>query len=287
MNTRIRAIIVVAAISLYFATSALAYDVQEGYTNTTGQTAYDLTKIIEGEHSITSVIHDKFNSHTVAHHNIDGREFTSIHFYNGQVADGDWTWACFSAGGTKPKVVGAFWTTEGGDIIGPAGPAFTVAPGSGASNTVVEVGNTWLSWRGTRWDPNDGPSPGDGPGDPYGLIDGTVSFTTVSSRQSLAALTDNFIDTASWTELGTFALDYGATQSFRLPGVSAGDIVVFRVDAGSNATGTDLSSIEMIQYDVEEGIPTVSEWGLIVMALLLLTAGTIVIVRRRRRVARA
>jgi len=35
----------------------------------------------------------------------------------------------------------------------------------------------------------------------------------------------------------------------------------------------------------EHQVPTVSEWGLIVMALLLLTAGTSVIVRRRQRVA--
>lgn len=32
-------------------------------------------------------------------------------------------------------------------------------------------------------------------------------------------------------------------------------------------------------------VPTLSQWGLIVMALLLVTAGAIVIVRRSRRVA--
>ncbi|MCK4343101.1 MAG: IPTL-CTERM sorting domain-containing protein [Phycisphaerae bacterium] len=34
--------------------------------------------------------------------------------------------------------------------------------------------------------------------------------------------------------------------------------------------------------ECEESIPTVSEWGLIVMTLLLLTAGTVVFGRQRR-----
>jgi len=33
------------------------------------------------------------------------------------------------------------------------------------------------------------------------------------------------------------------------------------------------------------GIPTVSEWGLIAMALLTLTAGTVVFAKRRRQIA--
>jgi len=39
------------------------------------------------------------------------------------------------------------------------------------------------------------------------------------------------------------------------------------------------------QHEHIQKIPTVSEWGLIIMALLLLTAGAIMIVRRRQRVA--
>jgi len=35
----------------------------------------------------------------------------------------------------------------------------------------------------------------------------------------------------------------------------------------------------------EASVPTLSQWGLIAMALLLVTAGAIVIVRRSRRVA--
>ena len=39
---------------------------------------------------------------------------------------------------------------------------------------------------------------------------------------------------------------------------------------------------ETCPADCADAIPTVSEWGLIVMTLLLLTAGTIVFGRRRR-----
>ncbi len=39
---------------------------------------------------------------------------------------------------------------------------------------------------------------------------------------------------------------------------------------------------ETWSYGTRAGIPTVSEWGLVVMALLVLTAGTVVLMRRRR-----
>lgn len=46
----------------------------------------------------------------------------------------------------------------------------------------------------------------------------------------------------------------------------------------------------MIQFEVPPPVPpvetpTLSQWGLIIMALLLLTVGGIVIVRRRRLIA--
>ena len=46
--------------------------------------------------------------------------------------------------------------------------------------------------------------------------------------------------------------------------------------------GEDCESCEMDCGPCEPAIPTVSEWGLIVMTLLALTAGTIVFARRRR-----
>ena len=56
------------------------------------------------------------------------------------------------------------------------------------------------------------------------------------------------------------------------------DDLVPEIDEGNN--------ICEVVYTVAP-IPTVSEWGLIVMTLLLLTAGTVVIARRRRRPAAA
>jgi len=38
-------------------------------------------------------------------------------------------------------------------------------------------------------------------------------------------------------------------------------------------------------YDIPEEIPTLSEWGMIVLALLLLTGGTVAVIRRRKAVA--
>ncbi len=51
---------------------------------------------------------------------------------------------------------------------------------------------------------------------------------------------------------------------------------------GSCNFGETCESCEMDCGPCEPAIPTVSEWGLIVMTLLALTAGTIVFGRRRR-----
>ena len=64
------------------------------------------------------------------------------------------------------------------------------------------------------------------------------------------------------------------------------EIQFINSDAPSFTVDIDDPGLVVI-YELEfgESIPTVSEWGLIVMTVLLLTAGTIVIVRRRRQIA--
>lgn len=79
-----------------------------------------------------------------------------------------------------------------------------------------------------------------------------------------------------------FALNPGESPiEFDLGMIHKSRRVLFRFynDADSNIYGTD--DYEVVQFWVLKEIPTVSEWGLVVMGVLLLTVGTIVFVRRR------
>ena len=53
----------------------------------------------------------------------------------------------------------------------------------------------------------------------------------------------------------------------------------------STFAGEGTAEEEPLVGDNGAAIPTLSQWGLIVMALLMVTAGAIVIIRRSRRVA--
>ena len=63
---------------------------------------------------------------------------------------------------------------------------------------------------------------------------------------------------------------------------------------GSNTYSNQIYSDNVMSFDwqgtiapIPDTVPTVSEWGLVLLTLLLLTAGTVVIGRRRRRMPMA
>lgn len=79
----------------------------------------------------------------------------------------------------------------------------------------------------------------------------------------------------------SFSLDFGQSQTLLIPGnVPEESAVVLRYEI--SAVGSAAQTIDFVQFVAPPDIPTVSQWGLIVMAALLVLAGTIVIVRRRR-----
>ena len=53
------------------------------------------------------------------------------------------------------------------------------------------------------------------------------------------------------------------------------------VEAGCGTFGKYRGNLTTCEQEACAGIPTVSEWGLVAMALLVLTAGTLVYARRR------
>jgi hypothetical protein len=67
------------------------------------------------------------------------------------------------------------------------------------------------------------------------------------------------------------------------PPIAAGQYLMSYFTEEFEAGGTDSSyTIQEHEHQVNPFIPTVSEWGLIIMTLLLLTAGTIIFARHRK-----
>jgi len=97
-----------------------------------------------------------------------------------------------------------------------------------------------------------------------------------------------WVHRGSWP--ATFELEPGEDTDphFELEETYKGsDRILFRhyKDDTDDAYVYGTSDYEVVQFRVRDIIPTVSEWGMVVMGVLLLTAGTIVYMRRR--VARA
>jgi hypothetical protein len=257
---------------------------QEKYRNNTGVTAYDLAKIIKGHHKIIYAIHHKFSKHRVFYL---GSWFTIIKWYDGSVNNGDWTWACFRTAGYKPiRVLAAFWTDSNQHIIGRAGPAIGKRPRYAVNgNIVLDLYHDWSNWTGEAFPPEED----DTAGAPLGQIDvNNVRYAVTNTLRPLEDLNDALLDPnltpLTWMPLSNCTLNYGGSASYDLGLRAPEAVILFAFDAA----GEGQTSSEIIQFQPQEAtpiIPTVSEWGLIIMAALLVTAGAVVIVRRRQRVA--
>jgi hypothetical protein len=103
-------------------------------------------------------------------------------------------------------------------------------------------------------------------------------FTEVVLRYDTSA---SFIDPLSWSVFDPASAGVGTGIDGHHTGVFDGRYVYF---APTNWNYPELVHGEVLRYDtgVPENIPTVSEWGLIVMTLLVLTVGSVLLVRTRR-----
>jgi len=260
-------------------TPALAWTVQQRYHNGTGQTAYDLTKILKGYWNITAAIHDQFAAHSVYHYYYNGQWYTIIHWYDGTVAHCQSTWACFSTSNHKrPKVLCVLWTDQNGYFIGPASavPAIGIGVDISGGSTIVTVGHDWANWTGDNYPPDSG----DTEGTALGTITVSNVYYAVTNVERPMVDLDEALYTdpgITWVPLTGFSLDYGQTNAIDLGALNPQDVLLFRCAASAGGE----TSEEIIQVALPT-IPTVSEWGLIILTLLLLTAGTIVFARRRR-----
>lgn len=287
MNIKKIATFVVVAFSLYFATAALAWTNNEKYKNNMHIPAYDLTKIIEGTHEVGVMVEAdnigcKFKQSNVTY--ISG--YTVIHWFNGKVDPGDTTWACFNTyPATTVTVVTAYWTGEDGEKLGEAGPPVS----STAINYLgldVELENSWI-----EWDPGAN-EPGDSIGD---ITISDAHWATPTAEFAMAELDGRLYDPCDlnydpglvdWIPLGDPVdptIAYGETARFKLGNLSEGAIVLFRFKAeGAGQTSEEINQFAVPPEELPVEPPTLSQWGLIIMALLLVTVGAIMIRKRRQ-----
>lgn len=89
----------------------------------------------------------------------------------------------------------------------------------------------------------------------------------------------------AFLDFGTFlAHTYSSSHLYWLP--ITGNASTFQVQISDAFTGDNSGSLTVRLFDdVPEGVPTVSDWGLIVMAFLVAVAGGSILAKRRRAAA--
>jgi hypothetical protein len=276
---------IVLATSLAWCNLALAWDVQEKCTNTTGQPAHDLTKIVLGQSAVTSAITNQLGTPSIV--NFDG--VSIIHWGPGgtpvsSTPPNNWVWGCFNAA-TQPNLIAAYWTNASGQFIGLAAVEVTFHYRWDGGHGVLTAEHTWHSWVGTGYPP----APSDHIGPPLGPITGTnVYWAATDHLRPLTELNDALYTDPSltWAPLDDFSLlGSGATQDYTLsgPGLDSASFLLLRFVAAGEGLSTP--TIQQIPLAVH-AIPTVSQWGLIILTLLLLASGIFVVYRRRLPAAR-
>jgi len=257
---------------------ALAWQVNQHYYNNTGQTAHDLTKIIPGNYNITeAMLNQPFANYEVVH--ING--YTIIHWYNGQVAPGERGHACFSTDALhRPPVIVSLWTDVNGNFIGIAGPVVGTYPWLDVADGHIklEIGNDMAAWNGTSYPIQ----VGDGPGAPRGPINlSQVYYAFSEIGRPLEDLDSTLFDSPdlAWHQLNDVGLAYQDSVQIDI-GRPRGAYVLFRFDLD----GADGQSYYVIQRYLGKGwkVPSLTEWGLFILVLLLIASGIVVIRNRRR-----
>lgn len=276
-------IAITIGVVMVYNTTALGLYVQEKCYNNTGQAAYELTKIVVGEGIVTRAIDNQLGSPSITPHTPvgGGAPVSIIHWGPGgtPVPNGDWVWGCFSASGS-PQLGSASWEDSDGNFIGRAAVEVTVNASEVGDDIRVGVEHTWREWTGTGYPPE----PEDDFGDPLGPITGTdVYYAITDHRRTLEDLNEDLYNDPeiTWVALPDFLLsNAGDTDSYNLGELEPSDIVLLRFVA----SGEGISTPTIHQLQPNAPIPTLSQWGLIVMAGLLLTVGAIVIRRRLKTV---
>ncbi|KPL02689.1 MAG: hypothetical protein AMJ73_08405 [candidate division Zixibacteria bacterium SM1_73] len=246
----------------------LAWDCQQEYHNNTGQTATDLRKVLDREVTITAAIHDKFAQHEWWHE--DGK--TIIRWYDGAVEHCEWTWACFDfQGADQVEVEEVYWTQGGspyddaGSSIG-GGASFGTGSSAGYADVTIVARNSLNSQFS----------------DTATIYATNVYWAVVLHRYDLNELNQSlFVDPSiTWNPLPDFQLAYEESENIPLGDVRSNTYILFRFHA-EQAEGA-LPVTEIWQIQVPPQGPTLTQWGLLILVILIVSSGVFIMGRRRK-----
>jgi hypothetical protein len=263
---------------------ARAWDQNQHYRNNTGETAHGLTKVLAGNNAFINVqLNQPFPSFQQAQFG----GYTLGHWYGDSVAAGDEGHACFSLASTPVPAFASFWTNDTGGITGYAGPIMTVNLHYDCNTGIALLGitNEWHQWNGTEYPPQRS--------DGLGGYVGTVTLSDVyyavvdSAYTDLSHLDSNLIGALAWETVGIGdppPVEPGETYTDTLhmyPRGSA-DALILRF----NAFGDGQESFYVVQTLCEgRPVPSLTNWGLAVLVVLLIISAATVLYRRRHALA--
>lgn len=276
MKTHFRNTIVAALVLMLVCGSAMAWTVNEHYTNNTGQTAYDCTKILVGHYTITdAMLNQPFANFT----QMFWGPFTILHWDNGTVPPGAQGHMCFTTSSGTVGPYAALWTDAGANFIGIAGPVMTPNIGIDAGgNMVFKVGNNWHTWTGTAYPPSGNDSLGAPVGDVTIISAGYATDTVEHPLEELDSLN---LEGLAWTDLPELVgvVGAGAEVQTEVAGdLQDGEVVLFMfaMEGPGGEQGYDV-----VQVPLNPTVPSLTHWGVILLLVLLVASAAYVLYRRR------
>jgi hypothetical protein len=233
--------------------------------NRTGKTATNLEKWFVGDVRVSKWLSQRFEDFD---HGYDAtNNETKLKWFSGTVADGQWTTACVKT--DKNTVTHKYlprWTFDEGDMI-IAGPALSYVFVQQGRSVTLTLSNTAM--------------------DAEPIVIESIEVGPVPTLYPIEDLIFERLNDVKWTlRRDNLSLQLDGSQTITLPDLdlpsSAG--IVYRAKVHMDGDPENVVHY-MGQYQcVPAGpiVPTVGQWGLIIMATLIVGAGSLVIVRRRR-----
>lgn len=281
--------------------------VAERYKNDSGATALCLRKVVYNYAIVGQPQSDEFANCTTR--NVGTTGYTVIDcsgadgLHGGAVLPGEKSRVAFvgRAINRRAEVICAKWYTDAACTVNPsyATPVPFVSSTGNLSITVEHGAQEWTD--------------ADGPvGDPLGTINGSDVYFAVADEFLPVDEVEEILWTCheegvpipgadcrtagdcspgatcgpppglTWEDpvegRASFQLEWQEQVTYDLREFDENDVILFRFY--TEASGTD--GYEVLQFRVSDAnIPTITEWGVAVMTVLLLTAATIVLMRRR------
>jgi hypothetical protein len=171
----------------------------------------------------------------------------------------------------EAPVACAYWTDENGQYINMAVVQPCPSWDESSQYVYVKLENRAVLYGGYGY-----PFSPDSLGPPAGQLTGTeVAYAVADRRYSLDELRDDL--PLSWVSLPDFDIAYGDSTIYDLGSHSDGDVIIFKYTGTAEGT----QSTEVIQFGLPL-VPSLTEWGLLVLAILVVASGVWIVIHRRK-----